>query len=307
MFCLPLLRIHALFVGVWLLFDGGAVALAESVTLTPVADTSMFAIAPLNNMGAVQSLAAGNTARDETFRALVKFDVSSAIPVGATITSAGLFLTVVRAPAGAKPAEFALHRMLVDWGEGNKGAGELTGAGEPATEGEANWSFRFHSTASWSDPGGVVGVDYATTASALAPQSLSEPVNFASSAMLIADVQSWLNTPGTNFGWMIKEHSESGTLTARRLGSREHPTDPPRLSIDYTLPFRIGRVEVRGSDVCLLFTAQAGKAYVVERRTSVDAGMWTTVTNLPVAEVTGDVAICEPISGGNQFYRVGEQ
>jgi hypothetical protein len=106
---------------------------------------------------------------------------------------------------------------------------------------------------------------------------------------------------------MIKEQSESGMFTARRLGSREHPTDPPRLSINYTLPFRIGRIEVRGSDVCLLFTAQAGKAYVVERRTSVDAGMWTTVRNLPVAEVTREVAICEPISGGNQFYRVGEQ
>ena len=106
---------------------------------------------------------------------------------------------------------------------------------------------------------------------------------------------------------MLKEQSELGMFTARRLGSREHPTAPPRLSIDYTLPFRIARVEVRGSDVCLLFTAQAGKAYIVERRASIDAGTWTIVTNLPVSEVTGEVAICEPISGGSQFYRVGEQ
>ena len=304
--CPPQLRIHALLSVVCALLPARTV-IAESITLTPVADTSLFAIAPLNNMGAVHSLAAGNTARSETFRALLKFDVGSAIPTGANVTSARLLLTVVRAPASAQSAEFALHRMLVDWGEGNKGAGSLTGTGEPATSGEATWNSRFHPAGDWSESGGTAGDDFVATSSATAPQSITDQVNFVSSDRLIADVQSWIDTPGTNFGWMIKEQSEFGTFTARRLGSREHPTASPRLSIDYTLPFRIGRVEVRGSDVCLLFTAHAGKAYIVERRTSVDAETWTIVTNLPVAEVTGEVAICEPNSGGSQFYRVGEQ
>src|SRR6266511_653761 len=108
-------------------------AAAESITLTPIADTSLFENSPLNNLGAVQSLGAGNTARDEPIRALVKFDVPAAVPAGATITGASLHLTVVRVAAGVKPAEFELHRMLVDWGEGDKGAGSLIQTGGLAT------------------------------------------------------------------------------------------------------------------------------------------------------------------------------
>src|SRR5688572_11745979 len=306
MSCPPLLRIPALFSVVCALLSAPT-AIAESITLTPVADTSLFAIAPMNNMGAVQSLAAGNTATSETFRTLLKFDVSSAIPTGANVTSARLLLTVVKAPPSARSAEFALHRMLVDWGEGNKGAGSLTGTGEPATSGEATWNSRFHPAGDWSESGGTAGDDFVATSSATAPQSTTDQVNFDSSERLISDVQSWIDTPSTNFGWMLKEESELGMFTARRLGSREHPTAPPRLSLDYTLPFRVGRFEVRGNDFCLLFTAQAGKSYIVEHRTSLDAGTWTIVTNLPIAEVTGDVAICEPISNESQFYRVAEQ
>jgi hypothetical protein len=279
---------------------------AESITLTPIADTSLFENSPLNNLGAVQSLGAGNTARDEPIRALVKFDVPAAVPAGATITGARLQLTVVKATAGVQPAEFALHRMLVNWGEGDKGAGNLIGTGGPATDGDASWSFRFFPATPWFEPGGAAGTDYATASSALVQAATTEPLGFESSVEVIADVQTWLDRPAANFGWIIKEKNESGAFTARRLGSREHPTDPPRLSIDYTLPFRIRSVEFRAGEICLHFTAQAGKAYVVEQRGFADAGAWTIVTTLPVAEATAEVVICQPLGAGNQFYRVGE-
>lgn len=282
-------------------------AAAETVTLIPVADTSLYDTAPLNNLGGVQSIAVGMTARDETFRGLLKFDPMASIPAGATITGASLEFATVRAPGGAAPAEFSLHRMLVSWGEGNKGAGGVTGTGELATEGEACWSFRFHPGVGWAAPGGTGGLDFVEAPAATASQSqASAPVVFNASPQLAADVQRWLDNPGTNFGWVIKEHAELVAFTARRLGSREHPTDPPRLRIEFSTPFRVGRVEVRGTEICLVFTAQAGKAYSVERRASVDSGLWTPVASLPVAETTEEVSVCEPLGAGNQFYRVAE-
>jgi hypothetical protein len=287
-------------------FRGGSVH-ADSVLLTPVADTSLSEVSSLNNMGLVQSLAAGDTARNERFRALLKFDVGAAIPSGAVVTGASLQLTVVKAPAFTPPSVFVLHRMLMDWGEGEKGAGGLTGLGSLATSGEASWEYRFHPSVPWIDPGGAAGTDYSLTASAIASPVTLEPVNFGSSAEMIADVQGWLDDSDANFGWMVKEEAELIAFTARRLGSREHPTDPPRLQVDYTVPFRIGGIELLDAELCLRFTAREGRTYVVECRTSAESGEWTTVRTLPPAQTTGEVSVCEPLGNGNQFYRVGEQ
>src|SRR4029453_11532934 len=51
------------------------------------------------------------------------------------------------------------------------------------------------------------------------------------------DVQSWLNEPGTNFGWLIRG-DEAVNQTAKRFDSSENGTVSrrPSLTIDYTLP-----------------------------------------------------------------------
>src|SRR4030067_3482017 len=51
-------------------------------------------------------------------------------------------------------------------------------------------------------------------------------------AGLVADVQSWVDTPASNFGWLMKD-DETTTTTARKYYSREGFT-PPKLKIDYT-------------------------------------------------------------------------
>ena len=48
---------------------------------------------------------------------------------------------------------------------------------------------------------------------------------------MIADVQSWLDSPANNFGWLILG-DESGIATAKRFDTRES-TDPPVLAIQY--------------------------------------------------------------------------
>jgi hypothetical protein len=52
---------------------------------------------------------------------------------------------------------------------------------------------------------------------------------------LTADVQSWFNTPASNFGWVIVGAEASGGGTAKRFDTREN-ANPPVLTISYTPP-----------------------------------------------------------------------
>jgi len=285
----------------------GPGARAESITLTPSADTSIFEKAPLNNFGALQSVVAGNTASLDPARALVKFGIDAALPAGARITRASFELTVIKESLLVEAATFEMYRLQVDWGEGNKGAGLITGLGSTATAGESSWTARFQPNDLWSMPGGGAGADYANTRSAAADLTTEGTLIFESSAELMGDAQHWLDDPASNFGWLIKDQFESTSQTARRFGSREHPTEQPRLLLEFTSPPRISGAELMGNQFCLQFQAKAGKAYLVERRDLLDHGLWTTVTNLPPANTPESVVVCEPFATGSRFYRVRER
>src|SRR5258707_1107878 len=76
-------------------------ARAESIILTPVADTALFEYEPNFNFGAEYDLPAGTIGRAGGFkrsRILLKFDVARAIPTNAVIGGAVLTLTAVKAP-----------------------------------------------------------------------------------------------------------------------------------------------------------------------------------------------------------------
>src|SRR2546421_656629 len=69
----------------------------DTVTLTPIADTSIFEEVPNNNLGGLPDVPAGTIRLLKRSRALFKFDVSQ-IPANASITSASLTLQVVKTP-----------------------------------------------------------------------------------------------------------------------------------------------------------------------------------------------------------------
>ena len=282
-----------------------AIATGEVVTLTPVADTSLFEKVPDNNLGSSQSLAVGNTVTPDPTRGLVRFDLQGAVPAGSRIQSATLDLKVVRASGLVEPATFELHRLLVDWGEGDKGSGSVTGTGVEAGSGETTWNSRFHGQTVWSTPGGAAGTDFASELSASDNVPAGEDLSFSGSN-LTADVQRWLDDPGANFGWLLKDQFESSATTARRLGTREHPTSPPSLQIQFEAPLRIHRSVIKDGKFCLSFMAQ-GRAYLIESRDAVDSGDWRTVWVLPAADVPMEVEICDPAPvTGARFYRVRE-
>src|SRR6516162_5918329 len=99
-----------------------ATARADTVTLHPVADTTLFETYPDNNFGRYY-LVAGTTSRQgQRSRALVRFDPTN-IPPGSVITSVQLSLVVNRSPHVPLSSNFDLYRMLVAWDEGVGGSG----------------------------------------------------------------------------------------------------------------------------------------------------------------------------------------
>ena len=119
-------------------------ARAESITLTPVADTALFEYEPNFNFGAENDLPAGTIGRAGGFnrsRILLKFDVARSIPTNVVISRAVLTLTAVKSPDSPANSTLGLHRMLDDWSEGTQRG--LPPGGAPAADGETTWNSRF--------------------------------------------------------------------------------------------------------------------------------------------------------------------
>lgn len=285
----------------------GLESTAATFSLVPVADTSIYEGAPDNNLGGHGSVAAGGNASGVSFRALLKFDVAGSLPPEAIIQSASLQLTIVKSPGASVPSTFTLHRVLKDWGGGDKGQG-VTGIGALAGDGEATWRARLHSSALWEALGGQSGVDFASAASAASSGEVqsSGTADFASTSDLTTDVRLWHSNPGNNFGWLLKSEAEDSPFTARRFGSSEGASGSPTLTIEALIPPRIGPTLVANGQISLRFDGEVGKGYVVESRGQVNGGEWTVVTNIPPLEASGPINVAEPLASSNRFYRVGE-
>jgi hypothetical protein len=188
--------------------------------------------------------AGGETRR----RAMIRFDLSS-IPSGVTLTDASVSLTITKQIA--QDWNFGLHKLTADWGEGSSNAGEPGGTGANRTVNDATWTHRFFSASTpllWAALGGEG--NYIATASATRPVGnfLSEPVQTWTGGTLLADVQSWLTTPNSNFGWMLRGDAveEAEPYTAIRFASRENTTVSyrPKLTVSYAAVPQPTRYEV---------------------------------------------------------------
>jgi hypothetical protein len=165
-------------------------------------------------------------------RALVRFDLSPAVPVGSTINSASLQLTLNNPEFGPWGA-CDLYRVAASWGEGDSNSGDPGGAGTQALPGDATWLHRFFDPTNpilWAASGG----DFAANASGATPAaSALGPVLYTGDG-LRGDVQDWLDNAGSNFGWMIRRSDETALRSAIRYASRQHPSLPgPTLLVNF--------------------------------------------------------------------------
>jgi len=110
---------------------------------------------------------------------------------------------------------------LESWGEGTTGAGGSiggTGQGSTANPGDATWNARMFPGTLWTTPGG--DHDAIASATLSVTSVINNPYTWLSTPGLVSDVQGWLDTPATNFGWEVIN------LDARRL-ARDQPRGDP--------------------------------------------------------------------------------
>jgi hypothetical protein len=213
-----------------------ATASADTVSLQAKKDTTLYSEAD-NSNGGGQHLFVGTTDHGGGAyrRILISFDVAASIPAGSTIQSASLTLHLSKLGTQGG-VQVHLHRDLAGWGEGTTIAGGQEGRGGTAASGDATWNYNFFDTSAWTTPGG----DFAPASSA--DIFVSPTIGFYtwnSTAALVADVQSWLDSAQTNFGWVVRAEQEGVAMgTAKRFDSRQNinATFRPALTITYTLP-----------------------------------------------------------------------
>jgi hypothetical protein len=210
---------------------GPSSAIAQLANINPMKDNTLyeFDAAEGDHSNALGNyFFAGETAMGELRRGVLAFDIAGNIPAGSTILGVTLSLNMSRTGSDT-PRNVELHKLLADWGEGTSVAPGEEGDGAPATTNDATWRHRFFDTIFWTTEGG----DFSGTVSA--SQSVGAVgVYMWSSSQMVDDVQSWLDDPATNFGWLVLG-DESALLTAKRFDTRESAS-PPVLTIQYRPP-----------------------------------------------------------------------
>ncbi len=205
-------------------------ASANIINIMPSKDNTLYEYDPAegdHSNGAGFHFFAGENGMGELRRGVFAFDVAGTIPAGSTIIAVTLSMNMSMAQAGAVTVE--LHKLLADWGEGTSHAPMGEGDGAPATPNDATWRHRFFDSVFWTTQGG----DFSPTVSA--SQSVGVIGQYTwSSAQMVADVQSWLDNPASNFGWLVLG-DESAIATAKRFDTRESAS-PPMLTIEFNGP-----------------------------------------------------------------------
>ncbi len=213
--------------------DGGIYKIVEalvSTTINPVKDNSIYADFT-SNSNAIGSLYAGNNGNSQPRRALLAFDVANNVPSGATVTSAVLNLHLNQS-ASPNNATLSIYPLNQNWGEGSSTQSGTGGKGEAATTGDATWLDSYYAATS-PTPWGTAGGSYSPTASASATVGSTLQYYTWSAAQMATDVQSWLTTPASNFGWILLG-DETASGTARVFDSREAAANvQPTLQINY--------------------------------------------------------------------------
>ena len=269
----------------------------DVMNLVPAADTTLEQAAPTSNNGLggpYDGIRAGGQRFGGMTRALMRFDIAGNIPAGATIRSAILTMTVIRTPVSSVASTFDLHRVLAAWGEG-------TNFGGPAVAGESSWNDRLGPGTPWTNAGG----DYIATARATKSLAGDGAYDFTS-ASLVADVQSWLNTPAANFGWLLRSESEATPVTILLFGSRTAATSRPTLVIDFTpvaVPniFALSRA---GNEIRFSFNGEANRTYAVEFRDSLTTGEWNVLTNFGALPAAATLYLTNSPPAPERYFRI---
>jgi hypothetical protein len=257
--------VRRVLIGALIIAVGALPARAVVTTFTASRDNTIYSEGGAVSNGQFAHLFAGRTTLEPLRRALLKFDVST-IPPGSTVTAVSVRMRCTMSSfINPTTATFTLRRVTADWGEAASASDPPGGLGAPAVSGDATWTERFFDqgqpwTTAGGDFSGVTSASFTLLAAQACTDAAPVTINVSSTPQLVNNVQAWVNSPASNFGWiLIGDETDLEFGTARRFGSREHTTasSRPQLSVTYTLPPPVPGAVPDGDDV-------AGSALVLD-------------------------------------------
>jgi hypothetical protein len=196
---------------------------AVTANIPALKDTAIFQSNANNSGGGSPGIHVGTNGQGQVARSLIAFNVAGSVPAGATITSAELHMYLANSP-NTTSRVIGLHKLAKDWGEGTAGSSSPgtsgTGGGFPAGPGDATWSHAMLGSVAWANPGATGDYNPAASASLSVGGPADMPHTWLSNSALVSDVQSWLDSPATNFGWALVNASEATNQTQKIFYSR---------------------------------------------------------------------------------------
>jgi hypothetical protein len=230
-------------------------AYADQVAVIPASgDATLFggADAMTNNSGSGPGMFVGSDGTNPK-RGLIEFNIASAVPAGATITSASLtlYLGMVAGAGGnatggsTTPRTINLYTVSDSWHSGgNTTPGSAptyiggTGHGAAPKQGDPTWNYSAYNTAAWTNPGGDFSTTVSSSLTDTSTWSTGEAYTWASTPLMVSNVQAWLNGTTSNDGWLLQntvENSQSfrAFYTAEGAADINEPQYAPELTVDF--------------------------------------------------------------------------
>lgn len=257
----------------------------------------------------------GNSGRSHL---LLKFDIAGNLPSSAVIQSATLKLHQLRSPGNSINRTFRGYEVLMDWGEGDKVYDDPQvplQSTQPASVGEATWAERMFGVegAAWMSAGGGIDADFGDNAN-FEFFSQSGTNRVYEKELLSAGLgalNSWLVSPGSNFGWAIVVDNGNLPYSARQIASRENeiPEYRPQLTIVYTVPGlplpEIQSIIRNGNLVTIDYSAEAGVVYRPQFKETVNAAGWTDLPDQGPLGSAGSLQFVDDVTGlAGRYYQI---
>lgn len=173
-------------------------------------DASIRSDRPTSNDGRNSRLIADG---DPDYAALIKWDIS-AVPIGSIVRSASMTLEI---NDGSKEA-YEIYALRRDWSEST-----------------VSWMFASLNDP-WNSPGAQGEGDYDRTVLGTIDRTRTGKATIELNPQGIAVIQSWVNNPTNNFGFIILDYVSSSDALSFRSRETGVRSDRPRLTVNYELP-----------------------------------------------------------------------
>ncbi|GEM_PF-2001195 len=308
----------SLIVGLGVLLCGSTSLVADQITLTAVADTSLWQRETNHNLGGAEMLPVGtigNDGNESKSHLLLKFDIAGNLPANAVIESATVKLHQLRSPDTSINRTFRAYRVLSSWGEGVKTYADPQAplqSTQEATVGEATWIDRMFGIEgkAWISAGGGVDEDFGDDANFDFFSQSGTDRDYEKSLLPagLDTLNSWLSAPEQNFGWAIIVDNENLPFSARQIASRENANleHRPQLTIVYSVPGpaqpEIQLINRTGDSVTIVYSAGPGVVYRPQFKGTVNGAAWTDLPDQGPLGAAGTLQFIDDVTGVDERY-----